>query len=87
MSNLKCFVCGNEINNKYLQANVDPELKPTGCGIIVCSEDCAGKYQKELNYEGDAIQHWSRITGYYQNVSGWNKGKVAELHDRRRFEI
>jgi len=39
MSNLKCFVCGNEINNKYLQANVDPELKPTGCGIIVCSED------------------------------------------------
>lgn len=30
---------------------------------------------------------WSRITGYYQSVSGWNKGKVAELRDRKRYGL
>jgi ribonucleoside-triphosphate reductase len=31
------------------------------------------------------IQVWSRITGYYQNIKGWNKGKLQELKDRRRY--
>ena len=87
MTNLKCFVCRNKINGKYLQANVDSELKPTASGAVICSTGCAEKYQKELEYGGNAIQHWSRITGYYQNISGWNKGKVAELQDRKRFDI
>lgn len=25
---------------------------------------------------------YSRVTGYYTPVSGWNKGKQAEFHDR-----
>lgn len=33
------------------------------------------------------VEWWSRITGYYQNVSGWNRGKVRELMDRRRYGI
>jgi len=33
------------------------------------------------------IDWWSRITGYYQNVAGWNKGKLAELMDRRRYGV
>jgi len=28
---------------------------------------------------------WSRITGYYQDVSGWNEGKLSELRHRRRL--
>ncbi|MFQ6010326.1 MAG: anaerobic ribonucleoside-triphosphate reductase, partial [Candidatus Aenigmatarchaeota archaeon] len=35
----------------------------------------------------DDVQWWSRITGYYQNIKGWNKGKLAELKDRRRYQI
>ena len=31
------------------------------------------------------IEWWSRITGYYQNVAGWNKGKLEELAERRRY--
>jgi len=31
------------------------------------------------------IEWWSRITGYYQNVTGWNKGKLEELSNRRRY--
>lgn len=87
MANLKCSVCGKEIKGEYLQANVDSELKPIDKGIIVCSAKCAEKYEKDMKYEGSAIQHWSRITGYYQNVAGWNKGKVAELRDRKRFDV
>jgi len=36
--------------------------------------------------EGTSLEHWSRITGYYQEVSGWNAGKIAELRDRRRYQ-
>jgi ribonucleoside-triphosphate reductase len=33
------------------------------------------------------VEQYSRITGYYQKVSGWNKGKKQELKDRRRMRI
>ncbi len=35
---------------------------------------------------GDSLEWWSRITGYYQRVKGWNVGKRAELSDRRRYD-
>ena len=36
---------------------------------------------------GTALEHWSRITGYYQEVSGWNAGKREELRNRNRYTI
>jgi len=84
---MMCKVCGKEIKGNYLRASVDSDLKATDKGSVVCSTECAEKYQDEMKYGGDAIQHWSRITGYYQNVSGWNEGKIAELHDRKRFDV
>ena len=30
------------------------------------------------------VEWWSRVTGYYQAVSGWNNGKKQELLDRYR---
>jgi ribosome-binding protein aMBF1 (putative translation factor) len=87
MKDLKCEVCGKEIKGEYLQAKIDKNLKPTEEGVIVCSEECAKEYEKELPYQGKPIQHWSRITGYYQNVEGWNLGKRKELKDRKRYDI
>lgn len=29
----------------------------------------------------------TRITGYFSKISGWNKGKIAELHDRDRVRL
>jgi anaerobic ribonucleoside-triphosphate reductase len=29
----------------------------------------------------------SRVTGYMQDVSGWNAGKQAELKDRQRYNL
>ncbi len=62
-------------------------LKQVKDGDVVCSIACAGKYEKDLPYNGKPIQHWSRITGYYQNVAGWNDGKIAELSDRKKYSL
>jgi anaerobic ribonucleoside-triphosphate reductase len=29
------------------------------------------------------IERMTRVTGFFSKVEGWNKGKVAELRDRR----
>lgn len=34
-----------------------------------------------------AVTYWSRITGYYSNVEGWNSGKLRELRDRYRISL
>jgi len=36
------------------------------------------------NCGSDSVEWWSRVTGYYQAVSGWNEGKKRELQDRFR---
>ncbi len=33
------------------------------------------------------VEWWSRVTGYYQAVSGWNEGKKKELLDRYRTAL
>ncbi|MEA3255256.1 MAG: anaerobic ribonucleoside-triphosphate reductase [Candidatus Altiarchaeota archaeon] len=82
-----CGVCGKEITGRYMQASVDKDLKPTEKGAVVCSEACAREYETKLPYQGKPIGHFSRITGYYQNIDGWNNGKKQELKDRRRYGI
>ncbi len=36
---------------------------------------------------GRNVEHITRITGYFSRVSGWNKGKRAELVDRSRSRV
>ena len=33
------------------------------------------------------VVSWSRITGYLNDVSGWNEGKKEELLDRKRYAV
>lgn len=53
----------------------------------ICNMVAGGLKDKCPNCGSSNIDWWSRITGYYQNVSGWNKGKLAELNDRKRYNI
>ena len=46
------------------------------CGAAICPE--CGCH--------DVVQI-SRVTGYLQEVSGWNAGKQQELKDRTRYNI
>lgn len=84
---MKCSVCRKEIEGEYFTANVDRNLKKTDKGESVCSIECAKDYEKKLVFQGKPIDRYSRITGYYQNVSGWNSGKLQELKDRKRYEM
>ena len=38
-------------------------------------------------HQGRNVEHITRVTGYFSKVSGWNKGKVAELVDRHRTPV
>ncbi len=42
---------------------------------------------KRCGAEGESLEHWSRITGYYQQLRGWNAGKVQEFKDRHRYTV
>ena len=33
------------------------------------------------------VEQWSRVTGYFQAVSHWNKAKRQELFDRQRYNM
>jgi ribonucleoside-triphosphate reductase len=41
----------------------------------------------ECGAQDSLLEHWSRITGYYQEVSGWNAGKREELRKRQRYTL
>ncbi len=58
--------------------------------LTICN-DC-GKvtspiYEQCPNCVSPQVEWWSRVTGYYQAVSGWNKAKKKELSDRYRTAL
>lgn len=55
-----------------------------------CSKVSFGLVEKcpHCGATGDDVEWYSRITGYYTPIKhGWNKGKRAELNDRRRYSV
>ena len=58
--------------------------------LTICNN--CGKVTSPINktcpHCGSAeVEWWSRVTGYYQAVSGWNMAKRAELKDRHRYIV
>ena len=50
-----------------------------------CSSTISGLIDNCPVCFGQNMEWYSRITGYYQAVSGWNAGKKQELKDRYRL--
>lgn len=50
-----------------------------------CNHTSGGFQETCPNCGTEEVDWWSRITGYYQNVRGWNRGKISELSDRKRY--
>ena len=42
---------------------------------------------EDVTAQGRNVDHITRVTGYFSKVSGWNKGKSAELKDRHRTAV
>ncbi len=38
-------------------------------------------------HQGKHVEQITRVTGYFSKVKNWNKGKLAELKDRRRTPL
>ncbi len=67
-------------NTQNAQIAFSPEF--TFCNI--CSKVVRG-LKDRCPFCGDThVEGITRVTGYFSKVSGWNKGKIAELHGRYR---
>ncbi|MBS7651576.1 MAG: anaerobic ribonucleoside-triphosphate reductase [Candidatus Bathyarchaeia archaeon] len=52
-----------------------------------CQKTSSGLLESCPNCGSKEVRWWSRITGYYTDVTGWNEGKKQELKDRYRISI
>jgi ribonucleoside-triphosphate reductase len=52
-----------------------------------CFQNMPGLHDTCFHCNSHDVEHYSRITGYYQAVSGWNAGKQQELKDRYRYQL
>lgn len=52
-----------------------------------CFTNMPGLHDTCYTCNSAEVEHYSRITGYYQAVSGWNAGKQQELKDRYRYQL
>jgi len=52
-----------------------------------CGRVTSPIYEQCPNCGSSQVEWWSRVTGYYQAVSGWNEAKKKELVDRYRTAL
>lgn len=60
---------------------------PNFSSCLKCHNFMRGLREQCNKCGGDKIEYYSRITGYMQQVGGWNPGKKAELKDRKPLNI
>lgn len=52
-----------------------------------CGQMSSGLQEQCPSCRSTDVRYWSRVTGYYQDVSGWNAAKKKELMERYRITI
>jgi ribonucleoside-triphosphate reductase len=77
------FVVKTFNNSRNAQIAFSPEF--TTCND--CFKTSRGLRSKCPYCNSENIDHITRVTGYFTRVSGWNKGKKAELKDRYRSKL
>ena len=53
---------------------------------LACNRTTRGLADRCGHCQSDDVAGITMITGYYSRISDWNKGKVAELRDRKRMD-
>ncbi|MFH1683812.1 MAG: anaerobic ribonucleoside-triphosphate reductase, partial [Candidatus Margulisiibacteriota bacterium] len=77
------FVVKTFKNTQNAQIAFSPEF--TACAD--CGKTVRGLHERCPSCSSGKIEGITRITGYFSRIPGWNKGKIAELKDRRRTII
>jgi ribonucleoside-triphosphate reductase (formate) len=77
------FVIKTFKNSENGQIAFSPEF--TACSD--CGKTTRGLHERCSYCSSSNIEGITRITGYFSRIPGWNKGKIAELRERHRFQI
>lgn len=91
---IRCTNCGEE--NVELMCKVDAysvylKIKGFKCreGILINGTDLCPVCHNPICPEcwNHSVVSLSRVTGYIQDISGWNEAKKQELLDRKRYTM
>jgi ribonucleoside-triphosphate reductase len=67
-------------NTENRRLTFSPEF--TTC--LICGRTSRGLNKQCMHCNSHEVEGISKITGYYSKISSWNRGKRAELRDRKR---
>jgi len=103
MTRYKCNRCKLELKKESLIDGIGcPQCEQSDMIVEMCQNDhsnCSHDIAQGIAYCdicGEAccpecgshdVTQISRVTGYLQEVDGWNAGKRQELKDRKRYEV
>lgn len=77
-------VLGRFIKDVFDQsANRQIDFTPEFTSCLACGETVRGLNEKCLSCGSSDVEGIARLTKYYSKISGWNKGKIAELRSRK----
>jgi ribonucleoside-triphosphate reductase len=79
---------GNFIGKVFTQTqNAQIAFSPEFTSCNECMRVTRGLREECPYCHSHNVEGITRVTGYFSKVSGWNKGKIAELQDRYRENI
>jgi len=61
-------------------------FSPEFTTCLNCGRTSRGLHEQCVHCHSENVEGISKITGYFSRISSWNKGKLAELRDRKRNE-
>jgi anaerobic ribonucleoside-triphosphate reductase len=65
-------------------ANTQIDFSPEFTSCLDCGKTSRGLSETCPLCGSSNIEGITRVTGFFSKISGWNKGKIAELKDRRK---
>jgi anaerobic ribonucleoside-triphosphate reductase len=79
-----CPICGEVFLQEMCELDNCTCFHEVTAGIKYC-EKCGQPVCPICNCHDVLV--WSRVTGYLQDINGWNLGKRQELKDRYRINL
>ncbi len=67
----------------YKSANRQIDFTPEFTSCVACGKTVSGLHENCIYCGSTDVEGIARLTKYYSKISGWNKGKLAELKNRK----
>jgi anaerobic ribonucleoside-triphosphate reductase len=67
--------------------NAQIAFSPEFTSCLDCGRTVRGLSDTCTHCHSANVEGITRVTGFFSKINGWNKGKIGELHDRKRGDI